>query len=224
MLEKDSNDLNGNGQRFSIVARGERSAEAIEKEAPPASNLASPCRSSCSHIRRRLTVHQTLRNSSLSLITLWSRAPPPPIALSSDKGKRKKMSKNDEFWEGVLESERRRLLNDRETFLTPVEAMMVGGSSDEDDVPIAQTLAKQSNGLSMLATLAAQPTPSPIARKKKAKKSLWTYETVAEPTGISSRYLDADTPTERATQRRAKEKLSAIHEPDGNSSGALPPA
>jgi hypothetical protein len=76
--------------------------------------------------------------------------------------------------------------------------------------------------LTTLATLASQPTPSPNGRKKKEKKTLWTYETVAEPTGISSRYWDAEAPLERATKRRAKEKLSAIHEPDGASSGAQP--
>jgi hypothetical protein len=87
-------------------------------------------------------------------------------------------------------------------------------------VPIAQTLAVPSISLTMLATLAAKPTPSPIVRKKKLKKSLWTYETVAEPTGVSSKYWDADAPEEQATKRRAKEKLSAVHEPDGASSGA----
>ncbi len=74
----------------------------------------------------------------------------------------------------------------------------------------------------MLATLASQPTSSPNGRKKKEKKTLWTYETVAEPTGMSSRYWDAEAPLERATKRRAKEKLSEIHEPDGASSGAYP--
>ena len=74
----------------------------------------------------------------------------------------------------------------------------------------------------MLATLASQPNSSPNGRKKKGKKTLWTYETVAEPTGMSSRYWDAEAPLERATKRRAKEKLSAIHEPDGASSGAQP--
>jgi hypothetical protein len=94
-------------------------------------------------------------------------------------------------------------------------------SSDDDDVPIAQTLTSQSKSLSMLASLASQPSPSPSLRKKKAKKPLWHYETVAEPTGISSKYWDADAPIERATKRRAKEKLSAIHEPYDNDSGAL---
>jgi hypothetical protein len=75
----------------------------------------------------------------------------------------------------------------------------------------------------MLASLALKPSPSPSLRKKKEKKSLWHYETVAaEPTGISSKYWDADAPIERATKRRAKEKLSAIHEPYENESGALP--
>jgi hypothetical protein len=73
-----------------------------------------------------------------------------------------------------------------------------------------------------LATLASQPTSSPNVREKKEKKTLWTYETVAEPTGMSSRYWDAEAPVERATKRRAKEKMSAIHEPDGAFSGAQP--
>jgi hypothetical protein len=74
----------------------------------------------------------------------------------------------------------------------------------------------------MLASLASQPTPPPSTRKKKAKKCLWHYETVAEPTGASSKYWDAVALIERATKRRAKEKLSAIHEPYENDSGALP--
>jgi hypothetical protein len=71
----------------------------------------------------------------------------------------------------------------------------------------------------MLATVAAQPSPSPKVRKSQVKKTLWTYETVAEPTGVSSKYWDVAAPEERATKRRAKEKLIAIHEPDGAASG-----
>jgi hypothetical protein len=92
----------------------------------------------------------------------------------------------------------------------------------DDDVPIAQTLALPSKRLHMLATVAAQPSPSPKLRKNHVKKALWTYETVAEPTGVSSKYWDNDAPEEWATKRRAKEKLSAIHEPDGASSGLKP--
>jgi hypothetical protein len=45
MIEKDSNGRNGNGKRFSIVARGRRSAVALAKEAGSVSSVASPCRS-----------------------------------------------------------------------------------------------------------------------------------------------------------------------------------
>jgi hypothetical protein len=41
---------------------------------------------------------------------------------------------------------------------------------------------------------------------------LWTYETVAEPTGVASNYWDANPPRERATKRRAKEKMLALKE------------
>jgi hypothetical protein len=76
-----------------------------------------------------------------------------------------------------------------------------------------------SKRLTVLATVAGIPSPSPKVVKPKVKKSLWTYETTAEPTGASSKYWDADAPVERATKRRAKEKLIAIHEPDETSSG-----
>jgi hypothetical protein len=95
-------------------------------------------------------------------------------------------------------------------------------SDGDDNVPIAETLTAKAKRLTMLATLASQPNSSPKGRKKKEKKTLWTYETVAEPTGMSSRYWDAEAPQERATKRRAKERLVAIHEPDEASSGAQP--
>ena len=92
----------------------------------------------------------------------------------------------------------------------------------DDDVPIAQTLVLPSKKLHLLATVAAQPSPAPKLRKSQVKKALWSYEQVAEPTGVSSKYWDAQAPEERVTKRRAKEKLIAIHEPDGSSSGFKP--
>ncbi len=58
---------------------------------------------------------------------------PKPIVQTSMKGKRKRKSKTDEFWEGVLESEKLRLQKVSESCLTSVEAMMVGVSSDDDN-------------------------------------------------------------------------------------------
>ncbi len=97
------------------------------------------------------------------------------------------------------------------TLLTAIPKPAID-SSDDDDVPISQTLALEARSLAMLATLASQPTPSRVPRQKKAKPPSWHYETVAEPTGASSKYWDAAAPSERATKKRAKEKLSAIHE------------
>jgi hypothetical protein len=90
-----------------------------------------------------------------------------------------------------------------------VDDILLGGGSDDDDIPIVTQLPKK---LAMLASLAALPVPSPKQRKKKAPKSLWTYETVAEPTGAASRYWDADPRTERTTKRLAKERLLALRE------------
>jgi hypothetical protein len=58
---------------------------------------------------------------------------PLPIVQTLIAGKRKRKSKNDEFWEAVLEREKLRLLNVRQSNLTPVEAMMVGGSRNDDN-------------------------------------------------------------------------------------------
>jgi hypothetical protein len=43
-------------------------------------------------------------------------------------------------------------------------------SSDDDNIPIADTLPAKSKSLTLLATLASQPTSSPNGRKKKEKK------------------------------------------------------
>ena len=75
-----------------------------------------------------------------------------------------------------------------------VEAEQSAAVSDDDDVPIATTL---------------------IARPKKTKRkkqTMWTYETVAEPTGIASKYWDEDAPSERTTKRVAKQRLSDLHD------------
>jgi hypothetical protein len=46
--------------------------------------------------------------------------------------------------------------------------------------------------------------------KKKKVKPLWSYEVVAEPTGVHSRYWDAAAPKERATKKQAKQKLDEL--------------
>ncbi len=48
---------------------------------------------------------------------------------------------------------------------------------------------------------------------------LWTYETVAEPTGVASNYWDAYPPRERATKRLAKEKMLACKESEVETQG-----
>jgi hypothetical protein len=134
------------------------------------------------------------------------------------KSKPKTMS-NNEFWQGVLESEQEKLSKDLETRTVAVEDILLGGDSDEDaddNIPIVSQLPKI---LALLAALAEVPSPSPKQRKKKVPKSLWTYVTVDEPTGAVSRYWDADAPSERATKRLAKERLVALREADVPSQG-----
>jgi hypothetical protein len=66
--------------------------------------------------------------------------------------------------------------------------------SKDDDVPIGITL----------------PSPQPKRKERSKAQVKWTYETVLEPTGVASKYWDADAPAERATKRIAKEKLVAL--------------
>ncbi len=72
--------------------------------------------------------------------------------------------------------------------------IVLGDVSSDDDIPIVSTLASLTT----------------TTKRKKKSKVLWTYETVAEATGVSSKYWDAEAPHERATKKQAKEKLSAI--------------
>ena len=94
---------------------------------------------------------------------------------------------------------------DEHSVTVSVEDILFDDRSIDDDVPIVSTL------------------PSPQTKRKdriKAKVK-WTYETVLEPTGVASKYWDADAPAERATKRLAKEKLVALtaSEAESNSKG-----
>ncbi len=66
--------------------------------------------------------------------------------------------------------------------------------SSDDDIPIVQTL----------------PVATTTSTKKKKVKSLWSYETVMEPTGARSKYWDSPAPSQRATKELAKHKLQEM--------------
>jgi hypothetical protein len=98
---------------------------------------------------------------------------------------------------------------------------------DDDDLPIAATLhaLPKAGSVEVQAkktrknpkkTLHAQPKAGSVevqAKKtiKKPKKTLWSYELVTEPTGIASKYWDANAPGERATKVLANERLTELH-------------
>ncbi len=198
----DIDEVDCNGSHFTIESRKERAVVPGEEKTKTASTCASPC----------LHEFESFLNKRAALNLDCVE---PEAAMTS---KPRTISNND-FWQGVLESEQKRLATDLETRSVAVEEILLGGSSDndeEDNIPIVSQLPKK---LVMLATMAAVPSPSPKQRKKKAPKSLWTYETVAEPTGAASRYWDADAPSERATKRLAKERLVALREAEVPSQG-----
>ena len=101
-------EFDGNAERRSFKARFYRSPGVHSSQDPFTTTAASP---DISEFERYL-------ENGEFCITLPS-------------GRRKKLSKNDEFWEGHLASEKLRLqqLSD----LTPLDAMMVGSTSDEEN-------------------------------------------------------------------------------------------
>ncbi len=113
----DRDNLNVNGERWRFEARMDRSVVAHSTEAPLTTTVASP----------------NIMEFEAYLEHALAPGQPQPIVQTTIKGKRKWKSKNDESWEGVLESEKLRLQNVSESGLTPVEAMMVGVSSDDDN-------------------------------------------------------------------------------------------
>ena len=110
---------------------------------------------------------------------------------------------NDEWWNLVLETEKRRVAEMDYTRQVDVSDILLGDASSDDDIPIASTL----------------PALASKTKQKKKSKVLWTYEAVAEATGVSSKYWDAEAPHERATKKQAKEKLSAITVTETQSAG-----
>ena len=141
---------------------------------------------------------------------------------------RNKQSKND-FWESNLQSEKKRIEALDNAGLVPLDDILLWNDCEARNVAIA-TLAVESAKLATLAEKSAKvgqeisieesssdddvPIVSTLTAAKtkvivpKKKAPLWTYVTVKEPTGVASKYWDAEAPSERATKRLAKIKLS----------------
>lgn len=195
----DCDDVDANGQKWTIESRKKR-AEVLVVDAP------SPSLSEFEAYLDKEVVGQQQEKE---------KAPT-----------RKKPSKND-FWERNLESEKKRIEALQNNTLVPLEDIMVWNDSEstnvekgklatlanetsieecssDDDVPIVSTLSSANTTVKV--TLKKAATTKVKITKKKAP--LWTYETVNEPTGVASNYWDAEAPSERATKRLAKIKLS----------------
>ncbi len=189
----DWDELDANGARWTIEARVECAASLGGKDETISSKGNSPC--------------------LFEFEAFLGRA-------EATKGRQKTMN-SDAYWVHVLETEKKRLEDDQMTRLVSVEDIVVGANSEDDELPIVATLSSKETNLSMLASVAELPVAAPKTRMKKITKSLWTYETVAEPTGAASKYWDASAPSERRTKRLAKEKLSALHEADDDGQGVF---
>jgi hypothetical protein len=111
---------------------------------------------------------------------------------------------NEAWFASVLLSEQKRLEVDQNSRLVELKDILPDADSSDDDIPIVDTLK-----------------PKKTKPKPKMKlKERWTYEAVAEPTGIASKYWDASAPKERTTKKLAKEKLSALKVAETKTKGA----
>ncbi len=82
---------------------------------------------------------------------------------------------NEEWWASVLLSEQKRFEVDQNSRLVELDDILPDAGSSDDDIPII---------VGTLQTKKQKPKP------KKKRKELWTYEAVAEPTGIVSKYWE----------------------------------
>jgi hypothetical protein len=102
-----------------------------------------------------------------------------------------------------LLSEQKRLEVDQNSRFVELDDILPDADSSDNDLPIIGTLKPK--------------TTKPKAKKKRIER--WTYEVVAEPTGIASKYWDASAPLERTAKRLAKEMLSALKVADTQCTG-----
>jgi hypothetical protein len=113
----EQDDINRNGEHWSFEARKDRSMVAHSNAAPLTTTEASP----------DITAFEAFLDHDLAPVQQET------IVHTESGGTRKRKSKNDEFWEGVLESEKKRLQKVSECNLTSVEEMMVGVSNGDDN-------------------------------------------------------------------------------------------
>ncbi len=175
---RDIVDMNGNGTTFTIEARDDRSALVNGNVEANSSKAASPSLSEFEAFLSQAHVR--------------------------DVAKKKMTATDVYYWENLLQGDKERLANDNNARMIPVDCILVGEGSEDKNTPIVAILGPKQTHLSMLASVATLPVASPKLRTKKVPKVLWTYETVAEPTGASSKYWDANAPVERHTKTLAK--------------------
>ena len=129
----DRDELKGNGERWNFEARIDRSPVAHSSEEPFTTTAASP----------------NLPEFEAFLDKAAAPQREPPIEelrrAARERAKELLVSKNDAYWEGVLQSEKEKLQKIQEQGLTSVDAMMVGCSSDEDngDTPVRRAANKR---------------------------------------------------------------------------------
>jgi hypothetical protein len=154
-----------NGEQWTIEARRKERTESVDgvKVSHVSSQVPSP--SSLSDFEAFLENLESERRNFPKDTTMQSNG---PIAVPKAKTHR---SATDEYWENVLQREKERQANDFRFTMVPVDDTMLAASSDEDDVPIVDTLSRQQTNLGILATVAAETSSPGTLKKKKVKQT-----------------------------------------------------
>jgi hypothetical protein len=175
--EKPQHDgVHCDGEQWTIEARKDHavSVECVT-EAQVLSQVPSP---SLSDFEAFLDNLETERSNSPKDTTTQTIG---PIAVPTAKTRR---SATDEYWENVLQREKERQANDFRFAMVPVDNMMLAASSDEDDVPIVNTISRGQTNLGMLATVAAEKSSPSIVKKRSSKCDGRTKQFVSQQVSL----------------------------------------
>jgi hypothetical protein len=143
------------------------------------------------------------------------------IVETSYQRRQQKLSKTDAYWEGVLQSEKQRLQQINDEALTSVDAMMVGSSSDDDNGDTTLRRAANKRAKEILRTI-NEPFGCTTGTFPSLLHCLYKPNTRLSPLAITKD--TTDTPSKRATKRRAKQKVGGATKPDGQSSCSFRPS
>jgi hypothetical protein len=164
LIDNGIPDINDRGKQYATEARVERSSVVHDQQPAIVSTAASP---SCSDFEAFLDNKSVSTSASEGGVSV---------------GGHKTISKTDAYWNHVLEVEKERLALNALDRIVPVDDIMLDNSSDDDNVPIVETLTSKKNNLSLLVDVATHEVSTPtITQKKHPKVCHWKCNRKTNP-------------------------------------------